>query len=296
MSSSPLRLFRLAMRAYARAPEARLLSPPADGELGRAMRHLPLIGLLVGALFAVTYVLLAQLVPHSVAVLLAITVAALVTGGHHEIGWMRFCDAARRDAGGRRDTDRRDGDSAREADTDPAAPAAPADAAAPTAPTAPTASAGSVGTIGAIGAVGLVLSALLKLETLSSLDPSWISIAALTGHPLSRGLAVAALTALNGREQGPAVLRPTWLFALMAGLVPVLVAAWWLDNEMAFASGLVPALFAMLLMRRLARRRAAADSQAVLGGAQQLTELAWYLGLLAWWTLAAAPTTETPIE
>ena len=31
-------------------------------------------------------------------------------------------------------------------------------------------------------------------------------------------------------------------------------------------------------------------------GAQQLTELAWYLGLLAWWTLAAAPATETPIE
>lgn len=278
MSSSPLRLFRLAMRAYARAPEARLLSPPADGELGRAMRHLPLIGLLVGALFAVTYVLLAQLVPHSVAVLLAITVAALVTGGHHEIGWMRFCDAARRDADGRRDTDRPDDDSTHEPETGRAAPA------------------GSVGTIGAIGAVGLVFSALLKLETLSSLDPSWISIAALTGHPLSRGLAVAALTALNGREQGPAVLRPTWLFALLAGLVPVLVAAWWLDNELAFASGLVPALFAMLLARRMARRRAAADSQAVLGGAQQLTELAWYLGLLAWWTLAAAPATETPIE
>ncbi|HMN82205.1 MAG TPA: adenosylcobinamide-GDP ribazoletransferase [Burkholderiaceae bacterium] len=259
MSSSPLQLFRLAMRAYARAPEERLLSPPAGGELGRAMRHLPLIGLLVGALFAVTYVLLAQLVPHSVAVLLAIAVTALVTGGHHEIGWMRFCDAARHDDDGQQ----------------------------------PKATARAVG---AVGAVAMVLSALLKLEALSSLDPSWISVAALTGHPLSRGLAVAALTGLNGREQGPAVLRPTWLFALVAGLVPALVAAWWLENELAFACGLLPALFAMLLIRRLGRRRAAADSQSVLGAAQQLTELAWYLGLLAWWTLAAAPATETPIE
>lgn len=262
MSSSPLRLFRLAMRAYTRAPEERLLSPPADGDVGRAMRHLPLIGLLIGALFALAYVLLAQLMPHSVAVLLAIALAALMTGGHHEIGWMRFCDAARRGDDQPRQAGARAG--------------------------------------GAVGAVALVLVVLLKLEALSSLDPSWISVAALTGHPMSRGLAVAALTGLNGvnrgERQGPAVLRQTWLFALAAGLVPALVAASWLENQLAFVCGLVPALFVMLLARRLARRRMAADSQAVLGAAQQLTELAWYLGLLTWWTLAAAPATETPIE
>lgn len=254
------RLLQLAMRLYTRPPQERLLAPTADSDAGRAVRFLPVVGLFVGALLGVSYVMLAQIVPHSVAVLASLAVAALITGSSHEIGLMRFCEAAVRSDGER---------------THPVA-----------------ARAG-----GAVGSVALVFSVLMKLETLSSLDPSWISVAAMTGHPLSRGLAAICLRGLDGRiAGGPAITRMSGLIALAIGILPAALAIGWFDDGFAFVAGMLPATLAALLVRHLARRRAAADSQSVLGAGQQLSELAWYLGLLAWWTLGAAPPPESPDE
>ena len=258
MIATQLRLILQAIRLDAHRPSFSLR--PADA--GTALRYLPLAGALSGVLFAILYVLLSQLLPHTVAVVLALCLVAWSAAGSHEIGWAGLCDelAAQRER-------RLHGAPFR-----------------------------------AAGALALVLLIALKIEVLASLDPSWISIAVIVAHALSRGLAVAVTSSLRaplresharGTLPHPSALDGT--IALMLGLLPAAAATLWLGQTDAFASALAPAVAVGAWLRRQQRRRLERAGTHSVHGIQQATELAFLLGLLVWWTLAA-PIEEAPFE
>jgi adenosylcobinamide-GDP ribazoletransferase len=260
MPSSHLHLFRLAMRQFTRAPDRTLLDADGMTDAVRAVRYLPVVGLLVGVLGAIVYMLASQLLPHGVAVVSALGLMTALTGGFHEIGWMRFCQAAPRGAS--------------------------------------STTAGADAQTGAlIGVCALVMTTLLKMETLSSIDQSWICLAIITGQSLSRGCAAFALGGLARRWPGqPGLDRASLLIAMVLSALPLLAANRYLNTQDAFVFALVPALTVTLAIRLMARRRRAADRQSVLGAGQQLTELAWYAGLLVWWALVGSAELEPTDE
>lgn len=248
------------MRQFTRAPSQVLLDADGLTDAVRAVRYLPAVGMLVGALGAIVYMLVSHLLPHGVAVVSALCLMTAVTGGFHEIGWMRFCQAAPRAA------------TATEIGTDT-----------------------RIG--GMIGVCALVMTTMLKVETLSSIDQSWLCLALITGQSLSRGCAALALGGLTTRWPGqPGLDRTSLLIAMVLSALPMLVANLYLNTQDAFVFALVPALAVTLLTRLLARRRRAADRQSVLGAGQQLTELAWYAGLLVWWALVGIADLESSDE
>ncbi|MFT3804710.1 MAG: adenosylcobinamide-GDP ribazoletransferase [Burkholderiaceae bacterium] len=255
MFANQFRYLLLAIHRYTRFPISgralRWASPPGL-DTGRAIRFLPLAGLISGLYGAVIYLLFAQLLPHAVATLLAITFGLLITGGRQEAALARFFDART-----------------------PRAIAVP-------------------------GVLMLLLVVLLRAETLSSLDPSWLSLALLTGQPLSYG--IAALAAIGARRRlgddsfGARVVDRS--IAAGIAVLPLALAVWWFDAAKPFAFAVVPALvFGGWLrlwlgrrLRALATGRAPAEYRAQAlqdgtGAIQQVSELAYHLGLLVWWSL-----------
>lgn len=63
-----------------------------DGLLQKATRYLPLIGLIVGGISAVGFLLVSQILPVPVAIIAAMTLAVLMTGAFHEDGFVDTCD------------------------------------------------------------------------------------------------------------------------------------------------------------------------------------------------------------
>lgn len=61
-----------------------------DAAMRRSAVYYPLVGLLIGALLALTYWLAQQLWPVEMAVLLTLSAGFLLTGGFHEDGWARY--------------------------------------------------------------------------------------------------------------------------------------------------------------------------------------------------------------
>ena len=158
------RLFVLAVRFYTRAPVVGRASIGSDSEpqrIAQATRYFPLVGLLVGVIVALTYMLSSVFITHSVAVLLAVSVGVLMTGAFHEVDWANFCNGI----GGAGNRER-------------------------------TLDIMTDSRISAFGAIGLVLLLLLKIETLASLDDQWTPITLVCAHPFSRACAVFVMTIL----------------------------------------------------------------------------------------------------
>ena len=85
----------LALQFLTRVPVpalARLPREVVDVALGRAVGWFPLVGALVGAVTGATLLLGERLWPRIVAVLIALTVEALITGAFHEDAVADFCD------------------------------------------------------------------------------------------------------------------------------------------------------------------------------------------------------------
>ena len=80
---------------------ARLSADEARIGLGRAVAWFPLVGALVGAITAGTWLLAGQVWPSLIAVILALIVEARLTGAFHEDAVADFCDGA----GGGRDAE-----------------------------------------------------------------------------------------------------------------------------------------------------------------------------------------------
>lgn len=256
------RLFVLAVQFYTRVPVVGGLSGWANYEprrLAKATRYFPLVGLLVGVLVAMTYMLLAHVLPHPIAVSLALIVGVLATGAFHEDGWADFCDGF----GGGTTRER-------------------------------TLAIMTDSRIGAFGAIGLVLLFGLKWQALTALEIGWTPIAFVCAHPFSRACAVLVMMILGyarpdddskAKPIAQNVSRVDGLIAVLIGVAPVIAATLWFEQFEAFALAVLPGLTATVWLCRKFFRRLGGYTGDCLGATQQVVETVFYLGLVCWLSL-----------
>ncbi|MDI1308190.1 MAG: adenosylcobinamide-GDP ribazoletransferase [Methylotenera sp.] len=226
-----------------------------NADLNKATRYFPLIGILVGAIGALVFWLSDILLPLEIALLLSMASTILLTGAFHEDG---LADAVDGLGGGWS----REQVLAIMIDS----------------------------RIGSYGAIGLFLVLLTKYQTLTYQWVALIPATLITGHALSRLCAVLVMyTQSYVKAEGkakPLGTQPTiteLTIATFFGLVPLAFL------EMKFLMALVPVAIVWLWFSAKIKSRIGGYTGDCLGAMQQLTELAFYVGVLASTTLFPAP-------
>ena len=270
-----IRHFLLAVQFFTRIPITGRLAEWvgfSPAMLRASAAHFPAVGMLVGAVAAGVYGLLAALLPDTtfaplVAAVLSTIATALLTGGFHEDGLADVADGL----GGSYDKAR-----ALEIMKD--------------------------SRVGAFGAMALVLALLAKVALLALLGgvdgipdgwdekpfTAWYVCSALfAGHVVSRTLALLLVAWLpyvgdaaaskskplaDQISPGSLLIAFIWCFIALAA---VLCAQAAIDLIVACSLALV----ALLVMHRLFKRRLQGFTGDCLGAAQQVCEIAFYLGL-----------------
>ncbi|MCB1907282.1 MAG: adenosylcobinamide-GDP ribazoletransferase [Rhodocyclaceae bacterium] len=245
-------LFLTAVAFFTRIPIPAAV-PWSPQRLNQSARYFPWIGWLVGGAAAAVLGLALQVLPVSVAVVLSIAATLRLTGAFHEDGFADACDGL--GGGWQRDEVLRIMKDSR---------------------------------IGSYGAAGLALMLLAKaaaLIELTALAPSLAALALVAAHALSRLASTALIHRLTYvRDDDSAHAKPLahclqrgeLLVAAAGGLLPLALLPPTAALAAPFTAWLVTAWFARLLRRRLG-----GYTGDCLGAAQQLTELASYLAILA---------------
>lgn len=248
-----IRLFFIALQFFTRIPIPRWVGFEPDW-LHHASRYFPLVGMVVGVIAAAAYTLAALLLPAPVAVLLSTVAAIYATGAFHEDGFADMCDGF---GGGM--------SSARVLEIM------------------------KDSRIGAYGAIGIACLLALKCITLAQLPPTAAVAALLAAHPLSRLASTALIWRMEyaraeGKAKPLAQEMSTGEFCIAAGtaVVPALAlcAAGYLSWS-ALAGGVVAASIAMVWLARMFARRIGGYTGDCLGAVQQLSEVGFYLAVLA---------------
>jgi adenosylcobinamide-GDP ribazoletransferase len=241
------RLFLLALRYFTRIPV------PGDVLLGAApfnsaARYLPLVGIVVGIGAGGMYWLAAQLWPTSLAVILALLAAVLITGGLHEQGLAETCALIGGSLPRERTLDRQDAHR------------------------------------GGFGALGMLFVLLTKYNALMGLSAANLSFVVpadlrlglimLAGHAASRALVVSVIAsppraATGIREAAGRISGGELAFALICGFAPSILLG------TPALIGLAAAIVVRMLMVAGARRLLLDRPGDFLGATQQLTELAF---------------------
>lgn len=250
-----LELFFTALGFFTRLPVPAWV-PWSPERLNHAARYFPLVGWVVAAIGALVYFAAVQVLPPSLAVVLSMAATIRATGAFHEDGWADTCDGF----GGGWDkmqvlTIMKDS------------------------------------RIGSYGAIGLVLMLLAKALALYEIgfEEDWpVIIALAVAHPLSRFASTSLIATLDYVREDelskskPLARRlsgPELALASLFGLAPLVLLtpfeAMWVLGAVAVTT---------LYAARTFRRRIGGYTGDCLGAAQQGTELACYLGLLAAWS------------
>ena len=253
----------LALQYFTRVPIPAALArwTGYSTELQRAsLAHFPGVGILVAGVAIACYWLAAQLLPRSaltplVAAALSTMATLVLTGALHEDGLADTADGLGGSAGRER---------ALEIMKD--------------------------SRIGSFGALALMLALLMKVGLLALIGsvggPPAAAAALLGAHATSRGLAlmiVATLPYIGQPSTSKSVDvagRIGWPSLAVAGLwcLPALALAAALTSPVVCIAAGVPALAAVLWMRRVLARRLQGFTGDCLGATQQLCECAFYLG------------------
>jgi adenosylcobinamide-GDP ribazoletransferase len=241
-----LEYFFAALRFFTRLPVPAWVGH-SETQLNHAARYFPLVGWIVGLIGAMATWLAAQALPPSMAVLLGMTATVLATGAFHEDGFADSCDGF----GGGWDK-------------------------------VQVLAIMKDSRIGSYGTIGIAILLLGKWNALYELD-ALVLPALLAAHAISRAAAVTLIYGLDyvrdesGKSKPLAVrlsrgeLALAWLF----GLLPVLLLPWQLALQ-----GTVAVILVTLLAARYSWRRIGGYTGDVLGMTQQLSEVAFYLGVL----------------
>ena len=249
-----LRLFFTAVQFYTRLPVPGWVGfePPW---LQQASRYFPAVGIVVACIATLVYCLAFLLLRDKpVAVLLSTIAGILVTGAFHEDGFADACDGF----GGGHTPER-----AIEIMTD--------------------------SRVGAFGAIGIALMLGLKCATLSGMPAPVVVTALLVAHPLSRLAALGVIRLLDyAKESGKAkpvargIADRDLALAALITLLPAMLfgLAQWMPWY-GLAAGILPAALAWWGAVIFLRRRLGGYTGDCLGAVQQVTEVAFYLGVLA---------------
>ena len=244
--------FLLAVQFLTRVPIGRI-NVYTPERMTAATRYYPLVGVLVGGFCALVFVASTTLLPTVVAVLLSIAAGLLLTGAFHEDGLADTFDGI----GGGLTRER-----ALEIMRD--------------------------SRLGTYGTLALVAALALKATTLISLPAVMIPAALIAGHGLSRLSSVIVIaTSRYVREEGTGkpvaggISFKSIMVALVSGAA--IVAIWFLVYP---SLAIVWALGAMVIAHGLIRTffepKLGGYTGDTLGAVQQVSEIGFYLGLLAW--------------
>jgi adenosylcobinamide-GDP ribazoletransferase len=246
-----LEYFFGAVRFFTRLPVPAWVGHSSEA-LNRSARYFPAVGLLIGGIGGLVYVAATYLWAQPVAVLLSMAATIHATGAFHEDGLADTVDGL----GGGWEKPR-----ILEIMKD--------------------------SRVGSYGVVAMVLALLGKFTLLNSLDGALVPCALLAGHAVSRFCSTALLATMDYvREDLLAKAKP--LATRISGgemLVALLfagVSLAWLPTEKALA-GCVLAALATLWLAAKFRRWLGGYTGDCLGATQQVSEIAFYLGLLAVW-------------
>ena len=153
------------------------------------------------------------------------------------------------------------------------------------------------GRVGALAAVALAMLLLARLETLSTIDATWIAVTLVCAAAFSRGCALLVAVSLPQREfRGPGAAGMVW--ALCWAVVPSAAAAAWTRDPAIFVTAAALALLAGAAMRRLLRRRMRAGTRPrehAIDAVQTIVELAYFVGVLATLSIADGSADETAL-
>ena len=249
---SEVAIFLLAVQFLTRLPL------PADvgytpERLTAAVRYYPAVGCLVGAIAASVFWIALQVFPPLLALLLSTATTILLTGAFHEDGLADTFDGV---GGG---TTR---DAALEIMKD-----------------------SRLGTYGAV-ALGLVLA--MKIAALSALPTASVAAVLVVAHCLSR-LSSIAVIATSRYQRAEGTGKPTangiggigLAVACATGAVALAAASIWIP-ALALLCGLGGLLAGHLAIRLVFERKLGGYSGDTLGATQQVSEIAFYLGLAMW--------------
>ena len=247
--------FFAALRFFTRLPVPAWVGHSSE-QLNHAARYFPAVGLIIGTLGASVTLLAALALPVSIAILLGMLTTLLATGAFHEDGLADTVDGM---GGGwtREDVLRIMKDSR----------------------------IGSYGAIAVAMALLLKFSALGALHTLDAVPPRLTFFAMLVaGHSVSRFASTTLIFALDyARDDDSSKSKPLatrmgrgeLAVAALFGLAPCLLLP---TGQVSIA--LVAVAFTTLAAARYFVKRLGGYTGDCLGATQQLTELAFYLGLL----------------
>jgi len=240
-----------AIRFFTRLPVPGWVGHSAEA-LNHSACYFPAVGLLIGGLGGLVYLAAAAFWPAPVAVLLAMAATIYATGAFHEDGLSDTVDGL----GGGWEKQRildimKDS------------------------------------RVGSYGAVATVLALLGKFTLLAALDPALLPLALLAGHALSRFCATLLLAGMDyARDDQLAKAKPLANRlsggALLVALAFVLAALVWLPWPQAIAGCALAALATLWLAGKF-KRWLGGYTGDCLGAVQQVSEIAFYLGLLAHW-------------
>lgn len=254
-----LHIFLTAVMFYTRIPCPKWVDHNPE-YLSRATRYFPLIGWIVGGLYAASVLLLMSIFSPIISLLIGLGVSILLTGAFHEDGFADTCDGF----GGGWTKDKillimKDS---------------------------------RVGTYGVVGMVlllALKLSATLELTTTS--DRMLFFILIVTSHSLSRMMAVIVIKAMpyardeddqsKAKPVATGTISTDFLIATIISIVPFValltVAHWHVILT------IVPMLLLILYLMQYFKKWIGGYTGDCLGAVQQLTEVTFLLSSLALW-------------
>ncbi len=252
-----LRLFLTAVQFFSRLPVPAWVGHSAD-QLEQIARYFPAIGFVVGGLASIVWWGTAQILPMHIALLLSMAVGILITGAFHEDGLADFVDGF---GGGympekilaiMKDSH-----------------------------------------VGVYGVIAITLTLLIKFFSLQQLSTRSFSLALLTlitAHVISRFLTASLIyTQRYVRLDDTARAKPaTQGMSHSSFIITLLIAASALGllvctglSLWALVSALVAAILMRVYLAWRIQKTLGGYTGDCLGAVQQLTEIAFYLGLLA---------------
>ncbi len=233
-----------------------------ESDLNHASKYFPLVGILVGLAGALVFYAAYLFLPLTIAVLASMAATIYATGAFHEDGLADSADGL----GGGWDKDK-------------------------------IITIMQDSRLGTYGAVALFLMLFAKFHTLYSLNYFVIPIALVSGHALSRLCAVWMMQSLDYvKSSGKAkplatqISKPSLLLANVFGLLPIVAVIFALNVSnhshliivKFIGFTLIPVILSWIWWRHKIQRWLGGYTGDCLGATQQITELAFYLGVLAW--------------
>lgn len=228
--------------------------------LNESRKYFPAVGLLIGAICSISYVLCSAFLPQSIAVMLSVVSGILATGAFHEDGFADSCDGL----GGGWDKEQ----------------------------VLTIMKDSRLGTYGAVGLFGLLTLKVVSLIILAqSFSASIFCLMLIAAHAASRQLSSMAIDHMSYvQDIDQSKVKPITenrlsianrgLSILLCSL-PFVVSVFYLPS---LILATIPAAIIVVLFLYYSHQRIGGYTGDILGACQQLSELAFYLVCLALFT------------